>query len=245
MIKTMYMYLDSNTAHTTSNQLIRWNINNFATRTRSIISIQLLSVQFPNSVYPINTYNKSITVKQSGVSETSSLTSGIYSGSTMASHLKTVLDAMSFAQTYTVTYNTAQQNLTITPSAGTFAISVGSVNDVAYNLGVSDAQSGVESAAFTTTNPLNIGGTVYVDVHSNLGIDHISSTSSGRLLCRIPVEVDFGEIVTWQPPVPMIYRVDGSSLDYFEVRLYDDQGNPFVPPYENSNINFVFLISYQ
>jgi len=241
----MYVFLNSNDAATTDNQVIRWNLNSYQTKSRRAKSIQLLSVQFPNSVYPINGNNNVVTMSQDGVTATVTIPPGVYSGTTLATELKSLFDGASFAQTYTVTYNVAQQNLTITPSSGTFAIAVGAISDAAYNLGVTVSQAGVEASVFTTGNPLNIGGTIFVDVHSNLGIDHLSSTTSGRLLCRIPVKVDFGEIVFWEPPVPLIMDMLNSDFDYLELRLFDDRGNPHIPPFEHSKISFSFSISYQ
>lgn len=245
MKKTCHIYLNSDDATTNSNSVIRWNLNDYTTKTRHIHSLELLNVQFPNSVYPINANNNVLTVTQGGVAASTTLTPGVYSGSTLAAHLKVVLDALAFAQTYTVTYVTAQQNLTITPSSGTFSITVGTTNNVAYYLGVADAQSGVEAATFTTSNPMNIGGPIYVDVHSNIGVNQISSTHAARVLCRIPIKVAFGDIVFYEPASPLVWELSTPSLDYLEIKLFDDKGLSYAPPVENSKISFEFLIHYQ
>lgn len=230
---------------TSDNSLVRWNLNNYTTGTRYVHSLQLLEVAFPNGVYPINAYNNVLRVTQGGVAYSVTITPGNYSGITIAAALQVLLNAAGTGKTYTVTYVSSQQNLTITPSSGTFSLVVGTVNDAAYALGVSAAQSGTEAATFTTANPMNIGGTQAVDVRCNVSVDHISSTSSAGVLFRIPLKVDFGEDVFWEPQVPLILELTNPHMDHLSMRFFDDLGNPYVPAWENCHFLFTFVLSYQ
>lgn len=246
MQQSCQIYLNTKDSVTPDGTFFRWNLSSNVIRGKRNYQLALKSVQFPNAVYPINAYNNKLYVTLSGVTDVATITPGIYSGLTLVAHLKTILDALAYAATFTVTYNTAQQNITITPSAGNFAIRIGTTTDTAaYILGVSSAQAGTEVAAFTTANPLNIGGTVFVDVLSNVGVNHVSSSFSSRVLCRIPIDVDFGVNVFWEPQQPIVMSLTSSDFDVFEIALRDDRANPYVLPVDGCKVSLMFELSYQ
>ena len=200
--------------------------------------IALVSASFANAVYPVNANNNVIVFQEdnTAVSFTATLTPGIYTGSSLATELKTAMDAsVGSANTYTITYASATLKLTITTSGTNLKFISGSGLRVI----------GFEALGFIVAPvgsfPVRLDGTQYLDLVSSIKCENISS--NGRnILARIPISTSVGSLISWQAPIDLAIAFDPKSISSIDIRLSDDQGNLWVLP-SNCPTQYVFLTS--
>lgn len=230
MIHSNYIALNSRDSNSVESYLPSWtfNVPQHGKLTENY-HMCLVNFQVPNTVYPVNEYYKQLSIVQDNtISFSFSLTENNYTGTQLASELETQLNALG-GYTYTCTYDTQSKKIQVTCSGGTFEWSA--INDYnAYRiLGVTTF--GVQTANYVGDVPINLSGSSYIDIISNLRNDNFSSTHFTSFYERIPIDVPFGNIIVYEPankaPV-QIQSHNGLFTVTFEMR--DDQGNLFKLP---------------
>lgn len=204
-------------------------------------AITLESVEFPNTVYPINSTNNKIYFSEDGGGTlTATLDANHYTGAQIATEIKTQLEAAG-GGTYTVTFDSQTQKLTI--AVGGAVTTVGFVvgeNNCYDELGF--APPSAVSASITSNFPVNLSGSQYVDIISNLSTLNYSTTHTARVLARIPLYQPFGNMIYHVPPNPTKMIVSDTQITEFFMQLRDDKGSFWQIP-RNSHVSLAFKIT--
>lgn len=242
---TSHLYLDTRNSNGTENYNTSWNIYNQRLQLMDNFMITLRNIEFPNTVYPINEYNNVISITEDQITEgTLTITPGVYTGSTYASTIETALNALrdndvNINDTYTVSYDTVLKVLTIS-STGTFSFVV-TTNSAYESMGLDESTFTALQNSWTSVFPINISGTQYVDVVSNLASLSYSAASTSHVLARVPIDVAFGGIVFYQSQFHEKLDLTSHHIDIINLTLLDDHGNLFKLP-RNSHVSLVLSI---
>ena len=201
--------------------------------------LTLVGATFANAVYPVNSNNNVIVFQEDSVavSFTATLTAGIYTGSSLATELKTALDAsVGSANTYTVTFSSATLKLSISTSGTNMKFISGSGLRII----------GFEALGFivapVASFPVRLDGTQFVDLVSSIDSSNIS-TSGRNILARIPISVSAGSLVVYENPLDVGISFEPKNISSIEIRLSDDMGNLWSLP-ANCPVNYTFICSF-
>lgn len=205
-------------------------------------TISLKNIEFPNTVYPINRFNNIITFNEGGGDLTVTLPPNSYTGTQIAASLATLMSAA--GGTYTVTYDAQSKKLTFTETAGPTAFYfVGSIaNSGLSELGITTVGSASAATSQVSDVPINVSGTQYVDLVTNLSSLNYSTSTNAHLLARIPVNVAFGEVVFYEPPVDLYLLMSSPDFISFSLVLRDDKNNSWELP-SNSYLSMVMRLT--
>lgn len=179
--------------------------------------------QIPNTIYNVRSTNNVVAWTDSAGTWTASLPSGSYTGSTLATALKTLMDATS-GLVYTVTYSSTTGKLTFSESiAGNinfdFATTTASTaHDV---LGVG-AVNTTPAATYTSTNVINLASPASVSLYCREAGDSpgFRSTSGHPSQIILPLLAEFGVYAFRSSDVLaqfMVFRNTTRTM-YFELR---------------------------
>lgn len=237
MSNAQMLFLDSNHAtligDTSADMIFTLNFNTGNDMENYAISIQ--SVTLPNLVYPFNKNNNTIYWNEDGgATITSTITPNNYTGTQMAAYLQTMFNADSvLGRTYTVVYDGQSKKMTMTESVGlpnTMAFFTGSLGSPYDELGIK-ANSGNRSSTYQFEYPVDLSGTEYVDIQTDITTRNYSSNGKSNILERIPVPVSYGEIVSYQNTTDDYISLNEDSISSLEIRVLDDKGNLWdLPP---------------
>lgn len=241
---TSHIYLDTRNAVGDNNYDTRWDIRNPRLNVLDSFKISVRSIEFPNTVYPTNEYNNVVEVTEDGVNAwTISLTENVYTGSTFATALASSLNDVDVSNpltgTYTVTYDSTSKKFTITSTvAFTFVL----VSNSAYDsMGLSTSDFSSYATTWTSSYPAILSGTQYVDVITNISNLSYNSKNSGHIICRVPVNVSFGNTVFYKNDFNDNLVTSTLHLDEVSLKLKDDNNNPFKLP-DNAYLSLVLNI---
>lgn len=205
-----------------------WSINLPRLNTIHSYKLSLQNIEFPNTVYPINVYNKNIYFNEGGVTLQAVLTENNYTGSQFAAEVKAQLDiASGGGQLYTVTYDSQAKKLLIT-APGNFQFEDGAFNsydELGFNV-----ENFTSSASYLSDYTINLSGTSFVDVVTNFSTHNHSVSTTAGVLVRVPVNVTFGNIVFYEPSTDDNLFVTTNQIDNIFVQLRDERGNLFLLP---------------
>lgn len=204
----------------------------------------LSQVQFSNTVYPINSnYNTLIYQENSGASTiTLTIVPNNYTGSQLATYLSINMSAATLnGITYTVTYDSQSKKLVFSLSVLNFRILPTST--CLLELGISKLGMTIAATSKIGDFPVELSGSKFIDVISNISCRHISSSDYSNILVRIPLNVGFGEVVIYEPTNPILFNIFQDNLSRVELRLIDDRRNLFVLP-ANSSVGYQFITQY-
>lgn len=210
----------------------------------SVSKIVLESVQLNHSVYPINSYNNSLVFEEKNNASTVSLTitPNLYTGTQLATYLSTEMTAQSLeGNTYTITYDSQSKKFTFGSAPNNFRIK--STSTCLREIGISSAGMSSADTSKVGDYVVNLNGSKYIDVLSNLSNRSFSSDLKSNRLCRIPVSTGFGELISYANSSTDNYIKIGnySDLTNIELRLLDDKGNPYVLN-ESNPVSYVFSV---
>lgn len=201
--------------------------------------VQVASVEFPHLVYPIRAgVNNAYTFSDGTLEYSGTVPEGSYTGSSMATALESSMNTVSGGSVYTVTYDLASKKLTLAYSSGTLRF-IACAADLYDELGFHSQMLAVNAGASVVADyPVQLSGTRYVDVFTNLRTMHFSSGDTARPLCRIPMPAGFGYDVIHQPIVPVMAIIKDQVLNRIELLLRDDKGRSFIlPPTSNFSLS--------
>lgn len=237
---TSHIYLSSRTSEGPSNYDAQWSIMDPRLQNISKYIVTIRSVEFPNTAYPINQYNNQLSITADGDDYlTVSISAGYYTGTTLATALQTALttamqslvdadDQKDNAATFTVAYDTDTKLMSFS-NFYAFAF-VLCDNNMYEELGIGVAAFDAGTTTYTSLYPINISGTQYVDLQSNLAPMSYSNSSTSHILARVPVDVSFGNVVYYKNTLTDDLIVTNSHLNTIKIRLIDDKGNPYLLP---------------
>jgi len=213
----------------------KFEINFPALNTIGNYAVKLQSVEIPNTVFPINEYTNQLSLSEDGgtLYFQVSLPFNNYSGTSLATELALQMSSSSpNGDTYTAVYNSQSKRMVITnPSR---AWHFGAVaNSMYFELGVGTKQLGVDVAVasgvwpLTGSSSVNIAGTSYVDVITNLSAHSHSVGLNRQVLVRVPITVPFGNIIFYEPAKIEEQYVSHAQLNEIWIELRDDRNNLF------------------
>jgi len=96
--------------------------------------------------------------------------------------------------------------------------------------------------SLTANAPVNLLPTTTIKVVVNQDLQ-CSGTGNGncQVLFQIPLDVAFGEVISYEPVQPRTFIINPISLEYLEVNVVDDYDMPLTVP-DNIPMNFVFTM---
>lgn len=245
-MNAQFLFLDSDHASKVSEgpSDIIYNLNFNTGNNMEGYAISLQSVMLPNLVYPINKNNQNIYFKEDGGATISfALDENNYTGTQIATELQSKLNANTgLGRVYAVSYSTQTRKLTTTETGGlpnTIQYVDGSKN--AYvELGINSSKGA--ATIYTHSYPVDLSGTEYVDLQTDITTSNYSSNGKTNILERVPMSVSFGEIMTYQNTTDDYIRLNEDSISSLEIRLLDDKGNLWDLP-GNAQVAFVFKLA--
>ena len=225
-----------------------WNINMPRLETLRSFKLSLQNIEFPNTVYPINATNQSITVEE--VTGLLSFPVIIPSQNYSAPELKTTLISIlntasaSFGNTltYTVTYDTQTKKFTIGSSGSGFRFVA--INLDAYQeLGFDEGGLSFSTAGTTHTGdwPVHLAGTNFIDVVTNFSTFNHSVGTTSSVMVRVPINVPFGNLVFYEPSTDDDMFITSSQLNEVYMQLRDDKGYLWPLP-NNAHVSLTLKI---
>jgi hypothetical protein len=198
-------------------------------------TLSLKNVEFPNTVYPINEFNQNVYFNEGAATLTATLTPNDYTGAQFATEIKTRMDAAG-GQVYTVTYDAQSKKLTLS-APGNFQLESGA-NDALEEMGF---ETLVSSTSMTSDYPINISGSAFMDVVVDIANRNFSTSTSSHVLCRVPLNVSFGQLVFYEPPSHAKMFISKERFDQLYISLRDDRGKQFKLP-NNAYLSLVLLM---
>jgi hypothetical protein len=233
------LYLDTRQGEESNNYNTYFCIQDQKLNAVRGIRVQVCSAMFPNAVYPINRFNNKLYFVEHVSNVTSNiltvtLTYGNYTGSQIATALSSLMTSASVNTiTYTWAYDSEDKILSLTSTlagADYFQFAIDS-NFIYEELGFDLDSFEDPYQEYVGSYPVNLSGTSYVHVCTNLSTMNYSSGYVNDILCRIPVSVTFGNIVYWenQQSTPPFF-VSAPSMQEFRLTLRDDKGNFYELP---------------
>ena len=195
-------------------------------------SVKLLDVCVPRSAYVFDSSNNVLVFYEAATPNlTATITPGSYSASDLCTELGARMTAASAAlgntQTYTVTYSTTANTLTITSTAG-FVMRLDYVGSPWYELGFPSIQTG-SSISHTSTNAvcLNPPSYLYLSIEG-LGLSPVAHSGTQVTAGHFPLLLSgnsytvapWGAGVDYDITLPSTVSRSGS----LRVRLTDSEG---------------------
>lgn len=235
-----FITLDSR--HADNNAQPTWKLVEHSINLPANYVLEVVSICFPNAVYPINETNNRVYIVRSStplITTTISITPGNYNSASFVAELQNQLDLVYGSNVFTVTYKTTTHTLALTDSAQTFAF-VSGLYTMYEEIGFLGTL-GKFGATQKCTGPLNISGSKYVDIFSNIPTRNAVSSSNAYHLCRIPLVDNYGYIVYYEPQFQ--YQSEASNLNFpvLSLVLKDEKQNLWSLP-TNTYISLVIRI---
>jgi len=213
---------------------------------RGDVSVSVESFQMFSLQYPIRSPYNALMFMENGSSTvvTVSVTPGSYSGSSLAAALQTQINAYA-SNTYTVTFNITYQTISIaTPIPNTIAILPYSSGSTLNNaIGFTSNHTNFLSAQ-TSDAVVNIAGELYCDVElrnfPNGNV--ISSYVSNSIFHRIPVDVGYGSLISFQNTLTNSSTVvSNEMLQQIQIRILNPDKSVYELP-ANFSVSIVLKI---
>jgi hypothetical protein len=139
-------------------------------------------------------------------------------------------------QVYTVTYDTQARTLTIA-APGNFTLESG-VHDALSEMGMETLTTGL---SITSDYPINISGSAFVDIVADMSNMNFSTSTTSHVLCRVPLNVPFGNMVFYEPPSHAKMFTSRVRFEQLYISLRDDKGDQWKLP-NNSYLSLVLLV---
>jgi hypothetical protein len=239
------VYFDTRTSNGFYNYDTHWNLTDPRFQMLRDFKVTLRSIEFANAVYPTNEFNNVVSFTPDGVTAlTVHLVPSIYTGTTfvqsLAALMQTALRAYNnplyATETVTGTYNSLTYKMTITSSVN---IQFVLANNSAYeSMGFNESTFNTAHTSWSSAYPIQISGTHYVDIITNLSTQSYNDRNSGHCLCRVPMTSGFGTLISYQNDFRDVNTVSNAYMDRLVLKLFDDHGNPY-KLHDNAHVSFV------
>ncbi len=200
-------------------------------------NVTLDSCIFTNVAYPISSDRGNNIVyfqenSDTGTTYEATIISDTYTGTEFATHLSSIMTAASgLGYTYTVSYDSSTKKLTFSEAANSAFLIVDGDSTAHREIGWDIVlQTAFVTASTVGAQPLNLAGSLYVDVYSSLSTNNISTSSTGSLLTRIPLTAAFGEIQFHTDFIGVALTLNDDSMAVARFYLRDDRNKAYVLP---------------
>lgn len=235
----MYMYMKKHTFildsrdrnATSSNEHPHFDIRSIAGNQIDIHKLEIKYVSIPFSYYLIDASNNKIDyTNNTGNTYTATITTGFYSGSTLATEIEAQLEANDAdLEGYTVSYSDATGKFTIANNAGNYSLLWNSGTNTSTNItrkfnavGFDNSSNDTGASSYTSDYIARLSGEDYLLLCSDeLRPDNktIYRNTAGRVLARIPVNVNAPDTIGYEPSTEYIFDIEGkyTNID-FEIR---------------------------
>jgi hypothetical protein len=239
------IFLNTRSSETDINYSTFWAIQKPRLNVQTdVFRLSLQTVEFPNTVYPINKYNNQLVVEETGQpAVVLTLTPNNYTGDSIAVELAAQLNTLT--GTYTVNYDKTSKKLDVLLQAGPAQFAFEPVTFDAYEaLGITTLlNSAIDLNVLTVFDaPVNLSGSAYVDLVTNFSTHNFSTSTTANVLARIPLVVPFGNIVFYESATDDRLFITARQIDEIGVQLRDDRGNLFELPL-NAHLSLVLKLS--
>lgn len=207
----------------------------------NIAGIKIIQAEIPFSYYTVNRYNNTFILKEGPSTATVTIPVGNYSTITIPATLSAALNAVSpSGHTYTVAYSIPMQKLVITSSSGDFTLTFGSADDTGNTnirilLGMQAADNTSVSSTLISPNVVQLSGPNYLYLRSNSltqvplilpqGAVNNGGGNEGNQICRIPVNVNPGDVIYYTDPHPIRWSSLSNLNQLQQLDLYLSMGN--------------------
>jgi hypothetical protein len=183
-------------------------------------------ILIPNTLYNIDE-KKNVIAYFDSANRQVVIPPGSYTGSTLATAIKTAMDATSAPTTYTVTYNTINGRLTLSPSVGTFYFRFGTLptNTAAKVMGF-PVEDNAAAASHTSLYPVNLSYPTSLALRiEEAAVYNLETAENHFFHVYIPFDVTFGYYRSLGADVlPQVLRFISRSKR-LTIRVYDTDGN--------------------
>lgn len=222
----------------------QWYVPEISLAEFATYKLKLAEAIIPNARYVFRTgvnnviyWHEDDTVGTADLSAT--ITEGFYTGSTLATEIALRMTNESTASglgiAYSGTYDTITKKI---------SIAVLIPNQFYIRDGANNCYTEVPFTVSTTLSPtqtsalINISGTLYIDVVSNIGNMNVSTNGTRSVIARIPMDVAGGGIIYYQNTSDEPVQITSDIFETIQIELYDDTGSRFVLP-SNTHCSFV------
>jgi hypothetical protein len=179
----------------------------------------------PHSYYAINDNNNTFECGPTGA-DTITLTNGNYTSSEFATHLTTQLNVV-LVPTYSTAFSTNTGKFTFSTGDSSEFVLVADTKNYKYlGFAISTSNSSA-SGSLVSTNVINISGTEYIDILSNLQLASENSSNLNRdVLARVyPNSAAFSSIF-YNATSDSSVHFEGQHINRLHLRLVDEFGDP-------------------
>lgn len=190
----------------------------------NVRGFKVKNITIPLTVYTIDSRNNKLYLQETaGITSIVTLTSQNYTASQIATELASKLSAASQGgKTYTVTYNSQTNKLTISASSGTFAFVDGDDN-ANYELGITSSDLGVFASSLTPSTPIDLSGVKCLSVvcpsfSSRYSIDNYNVIASATINERV------GDIASYSDNSSDYITTQENSISSLAFFLVDERG---------------------
>lgn len=213
-------------------------------------AVSLVSIEFPNTVYPINSNNNVFTfIEQiAGVDQpthTVTLPEQVYSGTTLAEALTNGMnnpDSTTAYHEFEVTYDSSTLKLTFVAKFGGIFYFVDVGNNIYNEIGFDTSIKFTSKVGSHVSDyPINVSGTAYVDLITNLATHNHRIGYNWHPMARIPIRQSFGNVIFYQQQFDVPQFVSAPQLDEIFIELRDADGKYYLLP-ENAHVSIVFNV---
>lgn len=224
-----------------------WDLGSLDTSNFEEYQLALHSCEFSNVIYPLNPDRRNYIVYYQEDNDPNTtiqapFTIKNYDGTTLATELATNLSFNSpNGYTYVVAFDAETKKLTIQEGAGDPFRIVDGPYSAHREIGMDLSVTAFQTTAFTLSDPIDVSGSKYVDLLSNVTSSNISSSTNSNILYRIPLNVPFGSILFFQNSSDLFLNMNTENIDAFSISLRDDRGLPVTLP-SNVSISYVFKL---
>jgi len=244
--QTSLVFLNTRDSRDVNNFNTSWTVEDPKLTNNPNTLIALQHMEFSNTVYPINAQNNILSITDDGGTDLLAVTPGSYTGTSLASAIAALMNgSATLSGAYTVVYDSLiSRLLTFTIVGGTVSFQFNAVDKNIYEeTGILTLGTPFTSL-YETENVLDISGTRYVDViMPNFSTFNWTSTSTSAVLARIPIDVPFGFVLTYEAETDDNLFVSTRSLNEITMRLIDDHGRLWELP-NNSHVSLVLKLKH-
>lgn len=194
------------------------------------------AITFLNNIYPVNSYNNSLTTSYGVGPEVLNITinPGNYTATQLASALQTALNTASaglgYLTTYAVAFNAITSKITITATAGAnLETATGTLAPLlgfnATTINTSNVYVGSDPVNITYSNMMAVTSNEWSKYnHPNLRSDGLV----GSIIYNVPIgTMIYGANVYWESKAQHINIIPwdrSQTINNFDISLYDDKG---------------------
>lgn len=189
----------------------------------------------PNSVLPFESYNKLYITESPATEITVTISNKLYTPTTFATELQTKLNAAS-GQVYTVTYDSTTMRVTITAASTAFKIRTGrgqigtsSLYQLSFAKYLGFYSDTTFSLSKVAPGALNLSGSQYIDIRTNLPTNAVSSGPSQGILARIYLTSPPGSFVNYTEGNGSVFlNIKSGGFNDISIEIVDENGNPYL-----------------